>query len=317
MSDRLKYTLLLGLVVTALVMAFAAVLWGDPATTRPAPHDDAPTLQKRLNRNDVVVTLAADYQTATPVILTNVHGLTVFAYGASITAAPTQTTGDVNGNGDTLQLTNCSNVNIFGLAFNGNRNNRGGFSPNPVTVRLTGCSDIRFRDCSFTSDVCDALYLCAGYQPKTADLACRRVTVDSCRFNDPGRNCISIIGAAWCSVVNCDLADAVTSAPFAGIDIEANAGDPDGINHHLTISNNRVRNVRCAVQIVGVTSPTGIVITGNQIDSTRGDGIYNEAAGTLITGNNITNCPVNAVGISSPAPATVQHVGNNATVWPK
>lgn len=276
-----------------------------------SPRDDTTYLTSLLKRGGSVTIPAGRYVVKQTIMLSNLHGLTVWAYRVTVVSDPSQTI--ATSVGDTFQLSNCSDVQIYGLSVDGNRVARGGFGMNPETVRLNACSDVLFRDCSFTGDVCDSIFAWSGQVPCTnIDLACRRISVESCRFTDPGRNCISLVGAAWCNVTNCNFTGP-GGDPGVAVDVEANNGDPVGINHHITISGNRVSNIKSAFFVIQTTSPHDVVISNNQIDGTSGDGILNFGTNTVVTGNNVSNCA--RAGISCPRPGTMIQSGNNATVY--
>jgi len=288
------------------ILAVPGFIQGAPA------RDDATYLAQQLKSDSVVTIQSGVYSPSRPIVLKNVSNLTVFAYGVTIRADAKQSTATA-AQGDTLQLTNCQSVTILGVSFDGNRAARGGFAVNPETVRLNSCSDIRFRDCSFTNDVCDGIFAWSGWvNPPSANLACQRITVDSCRFSDPGRNCISFVGAAWSSVVNCDFTGP-GGDPGVAVDVEANSGDPSGINHHITIANNRARGLKGAFWVTKTSGPSGVIVAENQIDGISGDAIFNEGSKTLIAANNVTNCA--KAGVSQPQPGTGQITTNNASVY--
>jgi parallel beta helix pectate lyase-like protein len=298
---------------TVLALVMATVAWAQLPATAPAGaavRDDTEFLRRQMVMGGVVTIPPGTYVTTRPVMLTNVSDLTVFAYGVTVQADAKQSTKN-SLVGDMFQLRNCRRIRILGMSFDGNRTARGGFANDPQTIHLISCTDVTIRDCSFTGDVCDGVFAWGGLNPKTADAACQRLTIDSCRFRDPGRSCVSLVGAAWCNVTGNDF-EGPGGDPGVAVDVEANTGDPAGINHHITIANNRCRNLKSAFFVVKTATPSGVIIVGNQVDSTKGDGIFNEGRDTIITANNVTN--TGRVGVSQVKPGTGQITTNNGTI---
>lgn len=275
-------------------------------------RDDASYLQKLMCKSSTVVTLPpGHYNPSHPIILSGLSDLTIFAYGVSLMASPTQPT-DTAANGDTLQIKNCNRVKIFGMRIDGNRVARGGFANNPQAIDIYCSNDILIEDCWFTGAVCDDIFAWGGFNPLSVSMACQRVTLHKNNHRDPGRNCVSLVGAAWSSVCSCDF-EGPGGDPGVAVDIEANGGDPIGINHHISIQDNRVRNFKGAFWAIKTANPYSVSVSNNVIDGTSSDAIFCEGTQAVICGNAVTNCARSGVSVCNGGNAII--TGNQATVY--
>ena len=262
-------------------------------TTAPAaPFDDATGIQSRLDalvaRGGGKLTLTAPpaaFHIGHYLIIRDGHDIEIDGQGATFQCLGRLPIADANG--DTLRLVNCRHITIRNLNFDGNRDARGGFNTNPETLRLNSCTDVLVEHCSFTSDVCDGIFAWGGFHPPSADRACRKLRIVGCSFSDPGRSCISMVGACDVLIEGSALEGAHLTRPGAALDIEANLGDPAGINHHISFVNNHVRGCALGVGIIQVCSPHDIIISGNFFEGMVSPARDWSSAGVFIQGENV------------------------------
>jgi hypothetical protein len=287
------------------LIAAAHVCLASEAQSQPtvlAP-DDAMPLQARL---DVLAAAGGGKLTLTAapsvfhigrfVLVHDAHDIEIDGQGATLRCLATLTNADARG--DSLRFVNCRHIAIRNVHFDGNRDARGGFNSNPETLRFNSCDDVLVERCTFTHDVCDGVFAWGGYHPRTSELACRNLRITGCSFADPGRSCISMVGTCDALIENSTFEGARLTRPGAALDIEANPGDPPGINHHIRFINNRVRGCAMGVSVIQSASPHDIIISGNFFEAMVSPapdwlsvGVFTLGTNVLITNNSFEPDP--------------------------
>lgn len=164
---------------------------------------------------------------------------------------------------------------------------------------------------TFKNSAVDGLYMQATGSRSFLDIIPNTV-VDTCVFQDCGRNCYSLTGGANIDIINPvitrsgHLATGIGthfSGPEAGIDIEAEGGNP----YNIRIHNPKIVNTgKCAFQTVSVPgSVNDITVDGGVIHSMHSDGAVSNAGnsrnikfkGTTIIGSIIDTGSPAAMGL--------------------
>jgi hypothetical protein len=286
---------------TPTLSTLAAVKPPKPVSITPSTYgavgdgvaDDTAALQRALNalaRAGGTLRLApyATYLVNTPLDLRNTTGFTIDGAGATLRSAPgAPTAANV---GETLRLIGCRNGHVINVQFDGNRANRPPSAQDgPPTLRLQGCVKIDVVGNTFTNAVLDGLFLWCAKDPTDPTDACKNINIADNTFDNPGRNGISIIHGQACRVVNNNFSNANALPPAAGLDIEPNLGDAQGITHHILVDGNTFTN--CALGAAAYHGKGGthhVTYSNNRVQGCK-DGLYTEAVGTVITGNTLEN----------------------------
>ena len=292
--------LLLFLMVSALnVTAFGAK--GDGVT------DDRASIQAALNSaklagGGTVLFPKGTYALSAYLVLEGASNIKLEGNEGVLKALPTMTV--ENSQGDLLKILRSKNISIERLIFDANGKERGRKAAT-VTLRLGGVNGFKIRNSTFLDGTGDHIYLAAEGN-EAVQIPSENGLIENNTLNRAYRNAISIIHAHHIRIVNNTLEGSEGQDPQAGIDIESNANDLEGANHHIYITRNKIlKNKRVGIKIVGMKSPHHIYIHGNLIsDSEYGlvqnwagpTGIYN-VSDVEITDNHIQNIQRIGLGV--------------------
>lgn len=163
---------------------------------------------------------------------------------------------------------------------------------------------------TFKNSAVDGLYMQATGERSFLDIIPNTV-VDTCVFQDCGRNCYSLTGGANIDIINPiitrsgHLATGIGthfSGPEAGIDIEAEGGNP----YNIRVINPKIVNTgKCAFQTVSVPGTVNdILVVGGVLHSMHSEGAVSNAGnarnikfvGTTIIGSIIDTGSPAAMG---------------------
>lgn len=163
---------------------------------------------------------------------------------------------------------------------------------------------------TFKNSAVDGLYMQATGERSFLDIIPNTV-VDTCVFQDCGRNCYSLTGGANIDIINPiitrsgHLANGIGthfSGPEAGIDIEAEGGNP----YNIRVINPKIVNTgKCAFQTVSVLGTVNdILVVGGVLHSMHSEGAVSNAGnarnikfvGTTIIGSIIDTGSPAAMG---------------------
>jgi hypothetical protein len=216
------------------------------------------------------------------------HHLTIDGHGATVQADPAM---PQNGTQfSTLIFVDCSDITLRNIHFDGQRQNRPGpWGDASQTVYLIRCRDVTVADCTFKDDICDGVYGWAGGGQVQSGEECRDIKVLRCVFDNPGRNGISFTAAAHVVIDGCTfrhIRSGLNAGPNAGVDIEPNPGNPQGLTHDITIS-------RCVAWdcVFGLEAcqPMGCynIVFADNLVANCDYGILTEHYGTAVHGNTV------------------------------
>ncbi|MFX1095002.1 hypothetical protein ABEM57_20515 [Escherichia coli] len=147
----------------------------------------------------------------------------------------------------------------------------------------------------FKNSPVDGLYMQATGERSYLDIVPNTV-VDTCFFQDCGRNCYSLTGGANIDIINPVITRSGSlatdigthfSGPEAGIDIEAEGGNP----YNIRIHNPKIVNIgKCALMTVSVPGKVNdITVYGGVIQSFSSQGaVSNSGASRNIKFKNVT-----------------------------
>ena len=123
----------------------------------------------------------------------------------------------------------------------------------------------------------DCFYI--GGDPANNNVA-KNISIVDCKGTNAGRNIVSVVAVHGCLIEGCDLSGAVTNAPRAGIDVEANLFMANGQSaiRQCVIRRNRVYDNTNAGIIVIFGSE--VVIEENDVFNNANGGIASNAGGT-------------------------------------
>ena len=163
---------------------------------------------------------------------------------------------------------------------------------------------------TFKNSAVDGLYMQAAGERSFLDIIPNTV-VDTCVFQDCGRNCYSLTGGANIDIINPiitrsgHLANGIGThftGPEAGIDIEAEGGNP----YNIRVINPKIVNTgKCAFQTVSVPGTVNdILVVGGVLHSMHSEGAVSNAGnarnikfvGTTIIGSIIDTGSPAAMG---------------------
>jgi hypothetical protein len=260
--------------------------------------DDAPAIQSAMNalqkagHGKIVFEPFAVYRLSRWVGLHNVNDFEIDGQGATL--KPTDRATVFGTEGDTLRLVACNRVRVHDLTFDGNRTRRGHplRSTTPETFRINGCTDFVVRDCHFRDSVCDDVFLWCNLDPTNINDRCQYGRITGCTFENPWRNCVSVIHGCFIRIDHNVFRDAQTSSPFAGIDIEPNRGDAPGITHDIDIESNTFVNCGAgAAAYYGKSGTHHVTFTSNRVSKCK-IGLYSEAVDSAFIGNTLDEAPL-------------------------
>lgn len=255
MRSRTLVASALGVVLS--ISALAQRPTRPPAATQPS----ASANEKRLTtthllglRNGGEVRLAPGvYVSGTQVNIRGISGFALVGEGVTLRGQ--------------IRLDDCKDFRISGITFDGDRSARGS-QPNLPTLRLANCTGFTIENCRFRDSRGDHLYF---------ESACRDGLITNSQFVDAWRNAIAVINAHHLRFTANTIDTVHGEVLGAGMDIEANAEDPEGCNHDIIITGNSLRN--CAESGVRITNgrepfridvlentfekcPTGVLVGG-------------------------------------------------------
>jgi hypothetical protein len=262
-------------------------------------RDDRKAIQEALNsaKSGQVVFPPGVYRLSGFVQVEGAKGLAIVGAGAVL--KPLDSCPVKSAEGDVLRLIRCTGVSVIGLSIDANKAARGG-RETCMSLQLRGCADFRIVGCTFTDAICDDLYLASSDRATLAG-ACHDGLVKGCTFDGAFRNAISVIEAHHVKFVNNVIRNVKGTAPEAGIDIESNAENQEGANHHLEVVGNTISNCKQrGVWMVGTRSPYANTISANtitgcpygigQVDATQSD--------VTIADNRIEDCAAIGIGMT-------------------
>lgn len=123
----------------------------------------------------------------------------------------------------------------------------------------------------------DCFYI--GGDPATNNVS-KNISIIDCKGTNPGRNVVSVVAVHGCLIEGCDLSGAVTNAPRAGIDVEANLYMATGQSaiRQCVIRRNRVYdNLNAGILVI---FGSDVVIEENEVYNNAVGGIASNAGGT-------------------------------------
>lgn len=179
-----------------------------------------------------------------------------------------------------IELTNCNNVLIKDLIFDGNSANQNyGYH----SVAIFGGENIKLINLTCNNMYFDGVYVRAT-TPATFSTYPKNVYIENITTYNCGRNGISIIGANGIKIKGGYLTNTVGD-PGAGIDVEPNSSDVWG-----------VRDLEIDGVVVKDNYGRGIVITGNAAVSTDTPYCLNAILSNITAYNNAAGADVNVGG---------------------
>jgi hypothetical protein len=274
--------------------------------------DEAPMLQAQLNSAHRLELLPNHvYNIASHIV---VRGGPVVIVGNNATLRATDGFESADAGGDILGFVGCGPVSIENIIFDQNKKHRGAsVRCDPVAIRLLGCRNFRVSGCQFLDSPADSIRI-AATDPKDLATACRDGRIDHDAFVGAYRNGISVIGGANLQIDHNSFADIVGGQePNAGVDIEPNFGDAQGIDHDVKFESNAVNHCNIGLAIYNNTVGTHDISISNNAIANCVYGIISEGYKTQITGNALAGCGI-AVQ-NSDAATVLANVLVNGTIY--
>jgi hypothetical protein len=191
-----------------------------------------------------------------------------------------------------LRLENVSNVQIFDLMFDGNKNQQ----TDPIDeqshcIFTTDADNIIVKNCFLKNAKGDGILIYGLSNPGSTN-----VLVDGCTFDGNVRQGVSIVRGKNIRIIGNDIGNTTGNNPGAGIDIEAdNAG---ATLEQISVVGNNIHDNYWGVFMNELAPANNIVIDGNTFENNR-------SAPIMCRGQNIviSNNAIYPVGLVNPSAA--------------
>ncbi|NVD44400.1 right-handed parallel beta-helix repeat-containing protein [Qipengyuania atrilutea] len=187
-----------------------------------------------------------------------------------------------------LYFSQCTGFKLMGLTLDAARDTRQAAEVHAHSVTFQSCHEFSCIGLRVRNAVCDGIFLYSA-EPAKFDTHCSDFLLKDCSVDGSYRQGCSIIEARNGVIDGGHYSGTQGTAPGAGIDLESDAGAPDGAISDITLKNvDFAQNDGFGVLVATVASPRNIKVLNCSFRSNRLGAISFGAESGFITGSKIT-----------------------------
>ncbi|MDF1694607.1 MAG: right-handed parallel beta-helix repeat-containing protein [Saprospiraceae bacterium] len=248
-----------------------------------------PSLQRAFSTaqsGDTIVLPRGIYTIRQGLLVSDKNDLTILGNGCTIKMA--DKVGLENKNA-LLKIKNCTNLSIFDLTLDGNRENRPKAEVFCHALILLNIKGAKLKDISVKNSVVDGVYI-STYNPENENQISRDIELTNVNVTNSYRNAMSIIYGYNILVSGGSYSDSNGIAPEAGIDVEANKTFDHPSSKNIVIEGVELSNNNgWGILVSSKGRPHHIQLYNNIVDDCGG-GIKHTTIESVIKGNHISYC---------------------------